>query len=131
MRSLSSILVLFLFSCGKVNVDQVQLGNWGTEHASLSVNGDSWYIEFDCAHATLEEPIAIIDGKFETAAKYFRESGVQFDDSEYYDAIPATVSGRLLSNDTLELTFLVGPDLEDYGTFVFVYDKEAMIYKCA
>ncbi len=122
--------MVLLFSCEKETFNKIQVGNWGTEHASLTVNQLSWYFEFDCANVTVQEPVTFSDGKFETDALYYRESGVQLDDPDFYKAIPSKVSGSLLSNDKLELTMLVGPDLENYGTYTFVYDQEGNVYKC-
>lgn len=131
MKYLSMFLFLLLFSCDKKGVDILKLGNWGTDHARLTVQANSWAIEFDCAHATVNDKVTFTDRKFEASAEYFRETGVQLDDPEFYKAIPSKVSGELLKNGNLQLTIFVGIDLENYGTYTFSWNQEARVYKCA
>jgi len=131
MKFISMFIFLLLFSCDKNEIESLQLGNWGTEHARLTVQANSWAIEFDCAHASVNGPVTFTNRKFEAPAEYFRETGVQLDDPEFYKAISAKVSGELLKNGDLRLSIFVGPDLEEYGTYTFVWNQEGLVFKCA
>ena len=127
MRVLS-LFVLLLFSCAEAPSPILQLGNWGAEHARLLIQAESWYLEFDCAHATVNEPVILEDGKFEKEAEYYQEAGYYIENIE---PIAAKVTGELHKNGNLELIMLVGPDLEEYGRYTFIWNEEALLYKCA
>jgi hypothetical protein len=130
MKQISLLLLLTFLSCQKETLNAIQMGNWGAEQARLNVSLESWYVELGCAHVIIQNPIQETKGVFEMDAEFYQEFGVIYEGQEFFPK-PAKVSGKFLKNGDLELTFLVGEDKADYGTFTFVYNQEAMIYKCA
>lgn len=129
-KSLLVLLFLSIFSCKKEKVSSLQLGNWGGEHVRLEVMTDSWYLEFDCAHAMIDQGVLIKDGKFEIHGGYVQETGVFLDDPDFYKPRPAKFTGELKGN-TLNFKMYVGDDLQDYGSYTVIFSQIPKIFKCA
>jgi hypothetical protein len=56
--------------------DRIPAGEWGGEHVRLTVSDSAAAIEFDCAHGTLEAPLAVdSDGRFDVTGSFTREGG--------------------------------------------------------
>ncbi|WP_304232116.1 hypothetical protein [Jiulongibacter sediminis] len=122
------LFVIIAFGCKDESFDRIQTGKWGGEHARLDVNETSWYVEFDCAHLEVNQPVLVQDGKFNSPALYTQEYPVQFDDESLYIPKPSRVFGTVKNK---EMILNVEVEDQEFGTFTLIYDKEAKIYKCA
>lgn len=120
--------VMLLLGCQKESFESVRLGDWGGEHARLQVTEDFWYMEFDCAHLIVNQPVVIQENTFESPAEYYQEYPVQFDDQELYKPKPARIEG-VLKGSGMEIKIIVEDQV--YGTYTLIYQQEAKIYKCA
>ena len=110
-------------------LDRVPTGDWGGEHVRLTVTESGGTIEFDCAHGTLDEPLAL------DAERPLRRQGPPRRGGRPHPArtrreralppaIAATSDGRLMS---LEVTLEGG---ESAGTFSLAKGGAARLFKC-
>ena len=109
--------------------ERVPEGSWGGEHVALEVTGSGATAEFDCAHATLDEPLRLADGRFDVPGVYVREHGGPQRIDEQEDRHPARFEGRLEGD---RLTFAVRLTDEDVtiGSFTVVRGKAPLVFKC-
>jgi hypothetical protein len=109
-------------------LDRVPNGEWGGEHVRLSVENAGGKIEFDCAHGSLDEPLAL-DGRghFDVKGSLVGEGGpVRKDDPG--SARPARYRGETDGQRmSLEVTLEGG---ESGGTFSLVKGGRARLFKC-
>ncbi|HEY7783313.1 MAG TPA: hypothetical protein VIB00_01225 [Pyrinomonadaceae bacterium] len=108
---------------------QVSKGRWGGEGIGIEV-GDTATIEFDCAHATINEKMVLDqEGKFQAKGFYVREKGgpVRSDENEQRQA--ATFMGKV-EGDTLTLRIQLEGEKTDFGTFTLTRGKSGRIRKC-
>lgn len=109
-------------------LDRVPKGEWGGEHVRLTVEDNGGTIEFDCAHGSLDEPLALDgSGRFDVKGSLVAEGGPTQKD-ETGNARPARYrgesDGRLMS---LEVTLEGG---ESAGKFSLVKGGPARLIKC-
>ena len=105
-------------------------GVWGGEHIHLDVDSNSAKVEFDCAHGTIEGPLAIdSNGEFSWKGTFSRERGgpVRRDDEE--SGQPAVYSGSM-EEQTMKLVVRLANEKEPLDTFVLTRGKEGQIHKC-
>jgi hypothetical protein len=86
-------------------------------------------IEYDCAHATIDQPI-VLDrhGRFSVSGRQFPEHGgpVRQEDEEGH---PARFSGEVKGNSmTLKVEIIATREL--IGNFTVVYGVEPRLFKC-
>jgi hypothetical protein len=77
-------------------VTQVLSGTWGGEHVKLIVTDVTATIEFDCAHGTLDRPLALDgSGHFDVGGSFVREHGGpnRVDEDPDQQASPARYAG--------------------------------------
>jgi hypothetical protein len=102
-------------------------GSWGGNHVALEVTSSGGTVEFDCAHGTITEPIALDDdGRFDAAGTYVREHGGPVREGEE-DARPARYGGRV-QGQTMTLTITVAG--ESVGPFELERGRTPRITKC-
>jgi hypothetical protein len=109
-------------------LDRVPTGEWGGTHVRLTVVESGGTIEFDCAHGTLDEPLALdASGRFDVKGRFVGEGGPTPKD-EAASGSPARYrgesDGRLMS---LEVTLEGG---ESAGTFSLTRGGAARLFKC-
>lgn len=104
-------------------------GTWGGPHIRLEVTARHTTIEYDCAHATIDQPI-ILDrqGRFSVSGKQFPEHGgpVRQEDEEGH---PARFSGQVKGN-AMALRVENSTTRELIGNFTVVYGAEPRLFKC-
>lgn len=107
--------------------DQVPDGVWGATGVRLEVDQATAAIEFDCAHGTLEGPLALDRvHRFATTGTFVRErpgpvpvEGVTPEDAQF--------SGQM-DGDQLTLTVRVGD--EELGPFTLTHGRQGRLRKC-
>lgn len=109
-------------------LERVPTGEWGGEHVRLSVGESTSTIEFDCAHGSLDEPLALdASGRFDVKGRLVAEGGpVRKDETE--NARPARYRGESDERRmSLEVTLEGG---ESAGTFTLTKGGPARLVKC-
>ena len=109
-------------------LERVPTGEWGGAHVRLTVGANGGTIEFDCAHGSLDEPLALdASGRFDVKGRLVGEGGPTRQD-ETASGSPARYrgesDGRLMS---LEVTLEGG---ESAGTFSLTKGGAARLFKC-
>jgi len=127
-----SLLVLIVTCAsnpgGASHLDRVPNGAWGGEHVLLTVDDAGGKIEFDCAHGSLDGPLALdASGRFDVKGRLVGEGGpVQKD--EAVNARRARYRGDTDGQHmSLEVTLDGG---ENGGTFSLVKGGRAKLVKC-
>jgi hypothetical protein len=105
-------------------------GNWGGEHLAINVSATGMHIEFDCAHASFEGPISVVNGAFEAPGTFVRETGVQMDPELAPQGQPAVINGKV-NGATLTITITVNGDrASQVGPLNATKDQTPVIRKC-
>jgi hypothetical protein len=104
-------------------------GTWGGQHISMEVTARGVSIEYDCAHATIDQPITLDrNGRFDVSGKQFPEHGgpVRQEDEEGH---PARFSGQVKGN-SMALKVENSTTKELIGNFAVVYGAQPRLFKC-
>jgi hypothetical protein len=110
--------------------DRVPPGTWGGTSIRLDVTIQGATIEYDCAHGTIDEPLATDrDGRFTAAGTHVREHGGPIRQDEQPDRHPARYQGQL-TGDSLRLTVTLTDSLQDIGTFMLTRGATGRVFKC-
>jgi hypothetical protein len=105
-------------------------GVWGGDHIRFDVTDSGASVEHDCAHATIEQPIALdSEGRFDSKAVYVVERGGPVRRDAPPPTRPARYAGRV-SGDTLTLTVTLTDTDEDAGSYTLTRGSEGRIMKC-
>jgi hypothetical protein len=92
-----------------------QAGTWGGEHIGLRVENGRAIVELDCAHGTIEEPIAPAgDGAFAARGTFTFERGGPITSTDVEDPRPARYLGRITGNTMLLTIEVDGQKLESF-----------------
>ena len=126
-------LWIIMVACAAVpssagRLDRVPKGEWGGEHVRLSVEKAGGMIEFDCAHGSLDEPLALdAAGRFDVKGRLVTEGGpVRKDDTG--TGRPARYRGESDARRmSLEVTLEGG---ENVGSFTLTRGGAARLFKC-
>jgi hypothetical protein len=111
-------------------METVSTGNWGGPHIRMDVTGEGAFIDFDCAHAMINQPLALnASGGFTAQGRYVREHGGAMRSDENQDGQPAHFTGRV-AGKTLTLTITIDGSSEDIGTYTLELGKPTRIVKC-
>ena len=104
-------------------------GTWGGQHIIMEVTARSVSIEYDCAHATIDQPI-ILDrhGRFNVSGRQFPEHGGPVRE-ESNDGYPARFAGQVKGN-VMTLTVTNSHTNESIGTFTLTHGQQSRLMKC-
>ena len=104
-------------------------GLWGGQHISFDVSAKGAKVEYDCAHATIDQNI-VLDGKghFNVAGRQFPERGGPVREAGQ-TGYPVTFSGEVKGN-TMTLNVQNSSTREDIGTFTLVHGAQPKLFKC-
>jgi hypothetical protein len=132
-RQLSAALpavVLCTAGCA-VNVTAPDMvGEWGGEHISISVSLTESTVEYDCAHGTIDGPIAPDHaGKFTLSGTHVREHGGPIREDEMPDQHPARYSGWS-NGDRMTLTVTLLDTGETIGQYELRLGSLGRVLKC-
>jgi hypothetical protein len=129
MRILAASLIFAAAAAGGARRPAAP-GAWGGPHAALTLTESGGRIEFDCAHGTVDEPLARDEaGRFEVRGTYSREHGGPIRRGEEEERRPARYSGSI-EGDRMTLIVTVTGASEPVGTFVLERGKAGIIHKC-
>ena len=109
-------------------LERVPQGEWGGEHARLTVEDAGGTIEFDCAHGSLDGPLTLDgSGRFDVKGRLVAEGGpVRKDEPEA--SRPARYSGESdAQRMSLQVTLEGG---ESAGSFSLTKGGPARLFKC-
>jgi hypothetical protein len=109
--------------------ERLPSGTWGGDGVRMQIGADSTRLEFDCAHATIDEPFTFDGGgRFNLAGRFTFERGGPISE-EGLPSRPAHYRGTV-NGDRLDLTIaLLQPD-ETLGSFTVIRARIARITKC-
>ena len=104
-------------------------GNWGGDHAGLQVTEKGARLELDCAHGSIEGPIALdAQGSFDVPGTYVPEApGPVRRDGDRASAV--RYAGKL-DGETLRLTVRGTVTDSDLGTFTLTRNRFPRVRKC-
>lgn len=129
-------LAALLFACaaGRASVTPsasrtLSAGSWGGPHVALVVTSSGARVEFDCAHATIEEAFRVApDGTFRLRGRYARERpgpARQEEDTGSAAEFTGDVSG-----DSMTMRIEVEGAAEDLPAFRLTRGAPGRIVKC-
>ncbi len=105
-------------------------GSWGGVHIGMEVTDKNTAIEFDCAHGTISEQLALDrEGRFRAKGTYVREHGGPIREGETPVSHPAIYSGNVHSK-AMTLTVTLTDSSENVGTFTLTQGSEGQVFKC-
>ncbi|CAN5353709.1 hypothetical protein BH18ACI2_BH18ACI2_00010 [soil metagenome] len=119
----------------------IQTGVWGGPHVSMEITERGAQIEFDCAHGTIEQQLALNSrGRFDVKGEYVvehggpeRAGGPEFagppSTAASRDARPARYTGSI-TNGTLTLAVTLTDTQEEVGTFTLTRGAMPRLVKC-
>jgi hypothetical protein len=128
---LISALIAASLACGtSTSPDSfVAMGTWGGDHALLAITAASAAIEFDCAHGTLQAPIALTRGDFDVAGEFIQEHGGPIREGEQVVHRPARYRGTI-EKQTMTLRVMLTDTPQDIGTFSLTFGVSGRVFKC-
>ena len=107
----------------------VESGTWAGEHIVMEVAGSGATVEFDCAHGTLDAPLALDNrGRFDIAGTFTPERGGPTRDSAPR-AVPARYTGSLLDS-ILTITVTLTESKDSVGVFTLRHGARPKLFKC-
>ena len=120
------------FSCASVPTltqSAVPSGVWGAQHVNLDVSSAGARIEYDCAHGTIDGPLALDAGnRFDVRGTHVRERPGPVPEDEP-KGVPARYTGRL-EGETLTITVTLTDSNEEVGTFTLKRNSSGVLRKC-
>lgn len=112
------------------NDNSIQVGIWGGDHIRLQVTDKGAEIEYDCAHGTIEQTVAVDRaGRFDLKGKHTAEGHGPIRRDREPVARPAHYTGKI-SGDTMTLTVTLTDKSETVGTFTLMRGSEGQVMKC-
>ena len=114
---------------GEVRAKGLPVGLWGGEHISMEVTGQGATVEYDCAHATIEQRIALDRrGRFDVSGMQVPERGGpvrQYEPAGY----PARFTGQV-NGKRMKLSVRKTATKELIGTFTLAHGAQPKLRKC-
>jgi hypothetical protein len=112
------------------NGADLQSGTWAGEHIVMEVTGAGATVEFDCAHGTLDAPLALDSGgRFDVSGSFTRERGGPTRDGDASRAVPARYTGSL-EDATLTVTVVLTQSKDTVGVFTLRHGARPKLFKC-
>jgi hypothetical protein len=127
---LAVALLLGLPALGaKGRPERIQNGLWGGEHVRMTVKDAGAAVEFDCAHGTIDTPLALDDDQhFDAQGVFVREHGGPIRINETESREPAHYQG---SRDGSTLTLrIVLESGKTVGPFTLAFGQNGRVRKC-
>ena len=110
-------------------LDHVPSGTWGGEHIALEVTEKGATIEYDCAHGSIDAPLALdADGRLDVKGMHVRERPGPTRPGQD-EGRAARYTGKT-DGKTLTLTVTLDGG-ETLGTFQLTLGAEPRIFRCA
>ena len=113
----------------KPRIRKVPAGVWGGQHIRLEVTAREASIEYDCAHATIDQSITLDrNGRFNVSGTQFPEHGGPVRPGSQ-NGYPARFAGQVKGN-VMTLTVTDSNTNESIGTFTLKYGQQPRLMKC-
>lgn len=132
MLALASAPFVALVACTGASIagrDRVPAGDWGGLHVAMQVTAAGAELEFDCARATIDEPLRLEEDRFSVAGSYVREHGGPIREGEAEDRHPARFLG-VLRDENLTFSVRLTDAAETIGPFTVVRGSRPRLFKC-
>lgn len=115
---------------GEARTKGLLVGLWGGEHISMQVTKQRTTVEYDCAHGTIEQRIALDRrGRFDVPGIQVTEHGGPVRRDEQLAGYPVRFAGQVNGKRmTLRVTNSATKTL--IGDFTLVYGAEPKLRKC-
>lgn len=129
LREPAAALLAAALSATPVPPRTLAEGGWGGDHVGATVSGNGVRFELDCAHASIEGPVALdAEGRFDVRGIYAKESpGPVRPDTA--NGQPARFRGRI-EGEAMSLDIVLTGSGEDVGSFALRKDRLPRIRKC-
>ena len=115
---------------GEARTKGLPVGLWGGEHISMQVTERRTTVEYDCAHATIDQRIALDRrGRFDVSGMQVPEHGGPVRQNEQTTGYPVRFAGQI-NGKTMKLSVRDSATKELVGTFTLVYGSDPRIRKC-
>jgi hypothetical protein len=112
------------------NSRRVPAGSWGGEHILLTVTDKGATFEIDCAHGTIDEPLALdANSRFSARGVYIRERGGPEREGQRPDSHPARYTGWS-DGKTMTLTITLTDADQTIGEFNLALGRDPQMTKC-
>ena len=121
------LFALGVSSCGSAPTMPSLVGEWGGDHASLTVSEQTSHLELDCAHGDFSGALQSV--RFAVAGTFVREHGGPIRVDEKADSHPAMFSGSV-SGSSMTLTIRLTDSNESIGTFTLTRGTPGRVVKC-
>ena len=114
----------------KPRARKLPTGMWGGQHISMEVNAHQTTIEYDCAHATIDQSI-ILDrhGRFSVSGRQFPERGGPVRLGSESGGYAVRFVGQVKEKE-MTLTVTKSETNESIGTFTLKYGQQPRLMKC-
>ncbi len=109
---------------------RAQAGPWGAMGVAMEVTESGARIEFDCAHATISEPLLLdSEGRFDVKGLYFREHGGPVREGEESRGQPVRYMGQVTGEN---MTLTIKPEGSDTPivSYNLAHGKTGRLRKC-
>ena len=117
-------------SLASANGADVQSGTWAGQHIVMDVTSAGATVEFDCAHGTLDAPLALDSGgRFDVSGSFTPERGGPTRGDSPSRAVPARYTGSL-DDSTLTVTVVLTESKVTVGVFTLRHGARARLFKC-
>ena len=111
-------------------METLSIGSWGGRHVRMEVTDRGAELDFDCAHASINQPLKTdAQGHFNVRGLYVKEHGGPVRSDEDQSGQPAHFKGQV-SGKTLTLTVALDDSSESIGPFTLEFGKYSRIMKC-
>jgi hypothetical protein len=132
-RSLNVVALTVCLGVTSCDIDVTapeMVGEWGGEHILLTVSLTGSTVEYDCAHGTIDAPIAPDrDGNFTLSGTHVREHGGPVHEDEVPDEHPARYWGWT-NGSTMRLTVTLTDTGETRGPYELRLGRQPQLFKC-
>ena len=109
---------------------RVAAGTWGAAGIAMEVTASGARIEYDCAHATIDETILLdAAGRFDVKGRHFREHGGPVREGEDSNGQPVRYTGQV-TGDTMTLTIMPEGSDSAISSHTLVRGKTGRLHKC-
>jgi hypothetical protein len=129
-----ALLISLLMSCATTprpaESRRVPEGQWGGGGIAIDVGKSGARIEFDCAHGTIDQPLAVdAEGQFDQPGTWGRDHPGPIRMGEEKSGEPARYRGKL-EGGTLTLQIHLARDGRSVGSFTATQGATPRIHRC-
>lgn len=115
---------------GEARTKGLLVGLWGGEHISMQVTERRTTVEYDCAHGTIDQRIALDRrGRFDVSGIQTSEHGGPVRENEQPAGYPVRFTGQV-NGKTMKLSVTNSATKTLVGNFTLVYGDEPRLRKC-